>query len=170
MRNLARAATLLLAAVLTGCGADEEALFEKSHDALRVGMPLSEALAGELADYIEAMGIKNAPGATRVESQPASRDCARYVVDVAYIDGYRVTVYCGINAPSSPKRVPTRKFRDRAELLRALEGDYASWTANLEFRIESPPRAGLGGYAHYRFTTDRHGRIDSVSAVVPAAR
>lgn len=134
------------------------------------GMTVRDAFEAGIADYLEAMGTKNAPGATRAEKQPASGGCARHVIDVAYSDGYRVTVYCGINSPSSPKLVPTRRFRAKAQLLRALDTDYSRWTGNLELSIESPPRAAFGVYDHYRFTTNRDGRVDGVSSVSSAKR
>lgn len=113
-------------------------------------------------------GNRLAPAAMRQEKQPTRRDRARHVVDIGYSGGFRVPVYCGINAPSSPQLVPTRNFSNKADLIRAIDLEYSSWTGNLEFRIESPPRGALGVYDHYRFTTDRDSREDSVAPVYSA--
>lgn len=138
----------------------------KSHDAIRIGMPLPEAFASGLADYLQTMGVKNAPGSTRRDRQPASRDCARHVIDISYTGEFRVSVFCGNNSPSAPQLVPTKVFRDQSGLLRALGDEYGVWVGNLEFTVESPPREAFGVYDHYRFTTDQKGRVDSLSPIV----
>lgn len=166
LANITRGLVLLFALGLPGCGQGEREKFLQSHDAIRIGMPLREVFASGLADYLRTVGVKNAPGSTRRDRQPASRDCARHVIDISYTGEFRVSVFCGINSPSAPQLVPPKVFREKSGLLQALGGEYGVWVVNLEFVVESPPREAFGVYDHYRFTTDRDGRVDSLSPII----
>jgi hypothetical protein len=129
-------------------------------------MTIGEVFEVGLADYLVSMGHKNVPGATLPEKQPVTSDCARYVLDISFSGAFRVRVYCGMNSPSAPQLVPEQTFNDKKAFFEALDASYASWAKSMEFRVESPPRELFGIYDHYRFTTDRHGRIDKVSPVI----
>jgi hypothetical protein len=155
-----------VAAGILGCSNEGNKAFIKSHDSLRAGMTLRETFAAGLADYLASVGPKNVPGATLPEKQPASSNCKRHVLDISFSGAFRVRVYCGINSPSAPQLIPEKTFNHKQAFLRALDADYASWAKNMEFRVESPPRALFGIYDHYRFTTDHAGRITTVSPII----
>lgn len=159
-------AVCLAAAASVACSEGRAKAFVISHDAIRPGMSLREVFDAGLADYLESMGTKNVPGATLPDKQPASSACKRHVLDIAFSGGFRVRVYCGMNSPTASELVPMGEFKDKQALLQALDQDYASWAANMEFRVESPPREIFGIYDHYRFVTDAQGRIIMVSPVI----
>jgi len=158
---------ILFLAVLPGWCSEEDSLFVNSHDSLRAGMSLSEAFTSGLAKYLKRMGTKNVPGATTPEHQPVSDKCSRNVLDVMYEDGkFRVRLFCNINAPSAVQLVPQRTFNDDVSLATALKKDYAVWARNMEFRVESPAKAGFGVYNHYTFVTNDDGRIRDISPII----
>ncbi len=160
------AVACLVVAGILGCSVESNQAFLKSHDSIHARMTLREAFDAGLADYLTSMGTKNVPGATLPEKQPVSSSCPRHVLDISFSGAFRVRVYCGMNSPSAPQLIPEQTFNDKQTFLRALDADYASWAINMEFRVESPPRELFGIYDHYRFTTDREGRIDRVSPII----
>lgn len=156
----------LFFAVMPGMCTDEDRLFISSHDSLRAGMNLSEAFASGLAKYLKRMGTKNISGATVAEHQPVSDKCNRHVLDVMYAEGkFRVRLFCNSNAPSAVQLVPQKTFKDDTSLVSALNKDYAVWARNMEFRVESPAKAGFGVYNHYTFVTNGDGRIKAISPI-----
>lgn len=165
-------AVCLVAAWMPGCIGQGYEAFVRSHDSIRVGMTLGEVFRAGLADYLIDEGSKNVPGATLPERQPASGDCTRHVLDIHYVaDGwstgsFNVRVYCGMNDPAAKQVLPGAKFTDKAELFRALDTVYASWGKSMNFRVESPPREIIGVYDHYEFTTDREGKVATVSPII----
>jgi hypothetical protein len=163
---------LLVVTCIPGCfGKDDYRAFLKSHDSIHLNMNLREVFDAGLADYQIRLGIKNVPGATLREKEPASKSCQRYVLDIHHFDslyggaGWNIRVYCNMNLPSAPQVIPERSYKDKQEFLQALDTVYASWASSMEFRVESPPRELFGIYDHYTFTTDHEGKVATVSPV-----
>lgn len=153
-------------AAILGCSNEGNQAFLKSHDSIRAGMTLRETFDAGLADYLASVGPKNVPGATLPRKQSADGNCKRIVLDISFAGAFRVRVYCSMNSPSAPQLIPEKTFNDKQAFLRALDADYTSWARNMEFRVESPPRALFGIYDHYLFTTDHAGRIARVSPII----
>ncbi|UVT18242.1 MAG: hypothetical protein H8K03_22120 (plasmid) [Nitrospira sp.] len=164
----------LVAAGILECSERSYQLFMASHDAIRPGMTMGEVFGSGLADYMVDMGVKNVPGATQPENQPASAACKRHVLDVTYVAGFpaspvfRIRLYCNMNEPSAGQVIPEHSFKTKQEFLEALDSMYASWAKYMEFRIESPPLEAFGAYDHYLFTTDQQGRVATVSPILLA--
>ncbi len=155
-----------------GCSERTHQSFMASHDAIRPGMTMGEVFSSGLADYMVGMRVKNVPGATQLENEPASSACKRHVLDISYSAVFpasavfRVRLYCNMNDPFALQVIPERSFETQQEFLQALDSVYASWAKHMQFRVESPPQETLGTYDYYLFTTDRHGRIATVSPVL----
>lgn len=155
---------------LVGCLGTEEAQFQRAHASLEIGMTLGEALQGGLGDYLQASGSKNLAGASRSGSPLDNGQCKRHVLDVLYAGTYIVRVYCDSNIPSARQLMPERRLDSARAVRHAIDLEYRKWTANLQFRVESPPRSLFGSYDHFRFSTDGGGRIDAVSPIQPAVQ
>ena len=156
----------LIIAAVGGCSGRENAAFLESQRNIRFGMTLREAFDAGLAEYLVLAGTKNIPGVTLPSAQPVGGKCRRHVLDIVYSGGFLVRLYCNMNEPAAPQVVPQRAFAGKADFLHALDTEYSPWAKNMEFRVESPPRAWFGVYDYYTFTTDRAGRISGVTAVV----
>jgi hypothetical protein len=161
-------AALAVAVTLLGCSRGEREAFERSHDAVKTGMSVAEMFDAGLADYLSVSGVKNAPGATLPERQPVSADCRRHVLDVSFSRGFIVRLHCDRNEPGASELVPERVFADKRQLIDALGSVYASYAADMEFRVESPPRSLFGIFDHYLVRTGPEGRVVSVSPVMPS--
>ena len=162
----------LVATGSLGCAERSYHSFVASHDAIRPGMTIGEAFDVGLADYMVGMGVKNVPGATQPENQPASAACKRHVLDISYSAVFpasavfQIRLYCNMNEPSAGQVVPEHSFKTKREFLQALDSVYASWAKYMEFRVESPPLEAFGAYDHYLFTTDQQGRVAMVSPIL----
>lgn len=159
-----------LVLIFPGCSSNQQALFERSRASIQVGMTLGEALDSGLGEYLQASGSKNLAGASELGKSTAGGRCKRHVLEVDFHGEFIVRVYCDSNTPSAAQLVPARRFDSTRALRSALDSDYRSWSANLHFRVESPPRALLGSYDHYGFSTDAGGRVGAVSAIRAAVR
>lgn len=174
MRMAARMAkklgtALAIVAALLGCSRGEREAFERSHDAMRIGMTVAEMFDAGLADYLSLSGVKNAPGVTLPERQPVSVDCRQHVLDVLFSSRFIVRLYCDRNEPGAPELVPERVFADKRQLIDALGSVYVSYAANMEFRVESPPKSLFGIFDYYLVRTGPEGRVVSISPVVSSA-
>lgn len=162
-------AALAVAVTLLGCARGEREAFERSHDAVKIGMTVAQMFDAGLADYLSISGVKNAPGATVPERQPVSAECRRHVLDVSFSGRFIMRLYCDRNDPGAPELVPGRIFSDKRQLIDALGSVYASYAANMEFRVESPPKFMFGVYDYYLVSLGPEGRVVSISPVITSS-
>ena len=160
---------LAIAAALLGCSRGEREAFERSRDAMKTGMTVAEMFDAGLADYLSLSGVKNAPGVTLPEREPASADCRRHVLDVSFSGRFTVRLYCDRNEPRAPELVPEGVFADKRQLIDALGSIYAFYASDMEFRVESPPKSLFGIFDYYLVRTGPDGRVVSISPVMTSA-
>lgn len=151
---------------------DEYRAFTETRDSIQAKMTIAEVFDSGLSNYLTLLEAKNITGSTLLSQQPASDQCSRYVMDIrrALVEpglmGFRVSLFCNSNLPTSNQLVPAQSFSDKRVLSQALDTTYSGWSKSMKFRVESPAKYIGGGYDHYEFTIDSDGRVSDVSPIV----
>jgi hypothetical protein len=65
---------------------------------------------------------------------------------------------------------PPQYYSSERQLRQALDDHYKPYAANMEFRVESPPRKAFGAFDYYIVRTGMDGRVNYVSIIFRTPR